>query len=612
MKLKQWLYGAAALTMMAACSDKDIAPDLGGNDDSKGSGYVSIAIGMPTSVGTRANDNFGDGDKSEYQVNNAAIVFFSGREESATFLKAYNVTNEFQFVKPDDDQITSSHLVTFPVEVTENTESLWAVALINFNNLFSVDKDNNLNLVGGGTFTGSIKEFMALTTTKDLAFANGSNFFMTNAPYTTEPGSGVASAPTGLIHFLAPVDKEKIAETKDKAKEDPAAEIFVERAVAKVTLERDLLRKPIGTIKSIAWVIDNTEPSSYVARNLVYGSYNGSEAPAWMAYTQDANFLAGLTIKPSQNYRFVGNSPFDATNLFYRLYFGYDPNGNGIDDGNLVVLKDADIDKNTFKPETSSQYCYENTFDVKHQDYLNTTRVILKVTFEDGIFFTRGIDRVTKYTSTDAQMSLAHFVVENADVVKTWTDYFDTPTTITIDGLDCIFDEKTNKGTGANKWINLGYEVKDGKLLISSIQLLNGEDNPSVVEFPENIDVNNIIADINSQVTFNAYVDGVSYYAVRIKHFGDDLTPWKEPNGETTTTAQSYPDYNANNYLGRYGVLRNNWYHLSISAIDKYGEPLVGNLVLDKTPDDKVDPEKAIACKINILSWAKRTQSEEL
>ena len=87
------------------------------------------------------------------------------------------------------------------------------------------------------------------------------------------------------------------------------------------------------------------------------------------------------------------------------------------------------------------------------------------------------------------------------------------------------------------------------------------------------------------------------------------MTPWLEPEGETTTTAQSYPNYDANNYLGRYGVLRNNWYQLELTNINKYGEPLVGDLVLDKTPDDKVDPEKSIACKINILSWAKRNQS---
>ena len=47
MKLKQWLYGVMATAMLAACSDKDVAPDAGGGGDAKGSGYVYIAIGMP-------------------------------------------------------------------------------------------------------------------------------------------------------------------------------------------------------------------------------------------------------------------------------------------------------------------------------------------------------------------------------------------------------------------------------------------------------------------------------------------------------------------------------------------------------------------------------------
>ncbi|WP_367882680.1 Mfa1 fimbrilin C-terminal domain-containing protein [Paraprevotella clara] len=61
----------------------------------------------------------------------------------------------------------------------------------------------------------------------------------------------------------------------------------------------------------------------------------------------------------------------------------------------------------------------------------------------------------------------------------------------------------------------------------------------------------------------------------------------------------------AENYLGRYGVLRNNWYDISVTAIKNIGsstvEPVTGNTI------DKL--ESYISVKINILAWAKRSQS---
>ena len=134
------------------------------------------------------------------------------------------------------------------------------------------------------------------------------------------------------------------------------------------------------------------------------------------------------------------------------------------------------------------------------------------------------------------------------------------------------------------------------------------------------------------------YPKGETYYAVRIKHFGDDLTPWGW-NGETEPTvaddtdakkiAKIYPQSGdvtpAENYLGRYGVLRNNWYEISLDKILKIGHPIVpwlnpGN---DPNPDpdnpDNPNPEDPdhpddslddsfISARINILSWAKRPQ----
>lgn len=90
-----------------------------------------------------------------------------------------------------------------------------------------------------------------------------------------------------------------------------------------------------------------------------------------------------------------------------------------------------------------------------------------------------------------------------------------------------------------------------------------------------------------------------------IKHFGDELTPW---NPSTKTSGISYPTPNEANWLGRYGVLRNNWYDLDITDVSRLGAATPEELDVknDPTPDDNL--KSYISVKINVLSWAKRTQ----
>lgn len=127
------------------------------------------------------------------------------------------------------------------------------------------------------------------------------------------------------------------------------------------------------------------------------------------------------------------------------------------------------------------------------------------------------------------------------------------------------------------------------------------------------------LSEVNTALKTIMYKDGCAYYPIRIKHFGKDDTPWntednapdKKPS-KGATTALIYPGDNieerSNNYLGRYGVLRNNWYDISVSKISAIGSPVVPEV--DETPDD--DFYNYIAVRINVLSWAKRTQVEEL
>lgn len=100
-------------------------------------------------------------------------------------------------------------------------------------------------------------------------------------------------------------------------------------------------------------------------------------------------------------------------------------------------------------------------------------------------------------------------------------------------------------------------------------------------------------------VGINTYLKGVTYYIARVKHFGS-LTPWN--------SGESYGDNN-DKYLGRYGMLRNNWYELTVGNV--YGPGYPGVPPVDPNqPDD--ENEKYLSVSVKILSWAKRSQSVDL
>ena len=111
------------------------------------------------------------------------------------------------------------------------------------------------------------------------------------------------------------------------------------------------------------------------------------------------------------------------------------------------------------------------------------------------------------------------------------------------------------------------------------------------------------------------YKGGVAYYAVRIKHFGDtEGTPWNVAGQGVTAGGNSLiypnPSTGANEgwFLGRYGVVRNNWYDISVNKIQTLGDATTP--ALSNTPDDVL--ENYISVSINVLSWSKHTQDADL
>lgn len=589
MKMKRFNLIPLALTtlMLGACSSEDGLNLGNGSSVAQGEkGYISFSLNLPAVKGmaNRANDVFDDGDAAEYNVKDATLLLFSGANEGeATFAGAYPLT--LTGGTSDGDNITTTYQITQAVtKPTGNNDKVYAMVVIN-------GKAGNV-LTGDANTSWSIKgqELTASTKYKDLAgatynlsntdvaniasTADGGCFLMTNAPLYTKAG-GVSNPTGGSVQTLTEINPNNIFTTKEEAKANPAANVYVERAVAKVTVTGNTTgTKADGNIANYeikGWTLDVTNQSSFLVRNV-----NGAD---WW----------GLKANGVNDYRFVGAAA--VADGLYRTYWGIDPNYST---GGTFTTQ-AGTTPTNLKTVGANDYCLENTFDLTQMKDDQTTRVIVAAALDfnkDGKgddFYVLDNDKSnTTLTLEGIKNTIKAAYLANGTVVGLLKANLKPDQSIGAENLDVTFDQKATTG---------------GYVTVTEITIKDASASKfKTGAIPEGLQAANndaIIADVNAAHKIAFYKGGVSYYPVMIKHFGDDLTPWS--NGEV---------YGSNNadFLGRYGVLRNNWYSINVTGIKNIGDPEVPKVY--GTPDDP--SESWISVTINILSWAKRSQNVDL
>ena len=238
----------------------------------------------------------------------------------------------------------------------------------------------------------------------------------------------------------------------------------------------------------------------------------------------------------------------------------------------------------TWSEKATPLYCLENTFDLDNMKQGQTTRVVFKATYTPH-----------NLTGTDKTF----FMIGNNTQI--WTK-------------DALVEQITSKAkemlrsTAVVVAINTDAPLlKGGSHLLSSadVTIKDGEvDKTETFNFATlntKLGLNNTEMDANNnpKVGIKTYENGECYYIARIKHF-NELTPW--------ASGQAYGTDNAT-FLGRYGVLRNNWYDLTVSKVSAPGYPDVP-VVNPDLPDD--EDTKYINVEVKILDWAKRSQQVEL
>ena len=590
MKIKH-LFGLAVIAAMtASCSSNEdlgtAGPGTGTNE--AGVGYATFTINLPSvsgsttsgARGTRATDAGGGavvdpGTEDEYKVANAtALIFqkYGSDEGSYKFVESVDLRDANVAWNDDtEDGVTKSKKLVAKLTNVDTKNTYGVLILLNNK---TASGDVKIKLPTAGQSYNDWNNTAQTPKVTDLAATD--NFYMGNAPLNE----------SGSVTTLVTIDKNNIYATQTEAESGTkAANVYVERGVAKMSVAapgtitvKDKANPTVPTKSEVTfsnWALDITNQKTYAVHNI--DGLSTDFSAIWATA------------------RFTG--------INKRVYWGKDPNYkmaelNTADDVNDAKRKEefnfitatSDINKAFDKPV----YCLENTFNLANMYQGQTTRVIFKATYTpkddagnsladaaDGTFYTIGNMKT----------------ILNTDKLKAAVDAVANPVLPTGYNIDY-----TNFKTEGSHVITLA-DIKDASGVV-----LDG----ATTYAPSSKTGNEIVADINdklgltdgggrdeAKVGINTYLNGVTYYIARVKHFGA-LTPW--------SSGESYGDNN-DKYLGRYGMLRNNWYELKVGNV--YGPGYPGVPPVDPTlPDD--ENEKYLSVSVKILSWAKRSDTVDL
>lgn len=592
MKIKH-LFGLAVIAAMtASCSSNEdlgtAGPGTGTNE--AGVGYATFTINLPTTSGTRAGGDptYDQGTLDEYDVNDVTLLIFkkgeATKEGDYTFVEKANLGNMAPWKKDDTaNGITASATITAELPgvalTNEGSKSdYYALAILN-NNADATGAGGKVTLPTAPTTESTTPpvtygSWNAASNADETKFKdNTKGFYMANAPVYIKDGE-----PTTLVNI------DKVYATKQKAETNAATTIHVERGLAKVTVASADFTKtftPSGTkynkdeVKITAWNLDVTNKSTFPIHKTT--GLNSPFTTIWSASTDPA---------PSTG-RFV-----DAANsAFNRVHWGVDPNySTDLDETACknafnILAPNAEINGTAKEP----QYCLENTFDIKHMLQGQTTRVVFKATYKpDGITKGNTFYKIGNSTDLWSEENLKKQIKTVALNVMG----------ITKAEEQAKYDVDLSKGSNISGVAGHQHLVKAENITYS------GEAASSQVK-PAAITAINEKLGLSDAAGISTYLNGEAYYIARIKHFGDVQTPWNEGD-------ETYGDNDAtqnNKYLGRYGVLRNNWYELTVNSVSGPGTPDVPTIKPD-VPDD--ESYKYISVSVKILSWAKRSQKVDL
>lgn len=349
---------------------------------------------------------------------------------------------------------------------------------------------------------------------------------------------------------LVELANTKIGRTETEAQtKGPAATIYVERVHAKVEVK-----------SSTSWEYNVT-----VTEGTDLGT-DRTDKVTITGWALDNTNMNGFPIMNPADVAYSSSSVFlgfqVGTN--YRLAWCKDPNYTG---EYTATSEFNQIDLSTWNEVSSKtiDYCLENTMDKNNMKKDRATRVVFKASYQVG--------GAAAATIVKLKNNKTIYTIEQAKAyVKTTTE-----TALTITGVT-VAEQPISKG---------GYTTLKELVKITK----NGGDELTDAEYDQVAQAMGLTNATTAGIAY--YLNGEVYYTAYIKHL--DI------------------DDSAADKTGKYGVVRNNWYELTVNSISAIGEPTRPGTGDDPSNPDPIDEEYSyLNVSINILKWAKRTQNVDL
>lgn len=561
------LFGMAVVaTALVGCSSSDdLATDIKGNGNKTEAAYASFKINLPTTTGTRTagDPELVPGEAKEYEVKNGTILIFDANTDLFVTSAELGTMNPWTTV--NSNGVTTAAIATVQLSnVSVGSNNYKALVLLN-NDVDASTKKVTLPTTAD-TYAAWSKDVGKVNVDK---YKSTDGIFMANAPMHT----GTSTEPTTLV------DVKNICASREEAQAKAATTVYVERGLAKVTMD-DFTTGGYtvgeGTYKDAKvtinkWQLDVTNKSTFPVHQI--GGLSTDYTGIW-----------------GKDRFYNGTNP-----TFKRVYWGKDPNYS-----DYATLQNLAACKTAFNMITKvegdagkahPQYCLENTFDLANMMQGQTTRVVFKATF----------------VPKDFTGAATFYKIGNNTAIWKEDDLKTQIKTVALTAMG-ITDatEQAKYGVDLSAGTNIGGVAGLHLIAKENITFDNGAATPATTSQVTDDIVNKIneklgLKEEGGKITAGiaTYLNGEAYYIARIKHF-NELTPW--------TAGTSYGTDNAA-YLGRYGVLRNNWYELSVKTISGLGYPVIPE-VKPTVPDDEND--QYINVEVKILDWAKRTQDINL
>lgn len=556
MKRLTYILAAWSIMMLGACSSENELT-VKNEPPIVGDGFMTVKLGF---IGaddiSRVGDSqqFDDGTETESEIHNITAYYF---DEGNNYLGSGDGTINSQATDDSDNNIERTADVTLSANVVsyiaDDSKTAKVIVVLNKPASFSTTL----------TTSNTYADFNA-------AYAPGTDnagFMMTNVNYVSTPSSPTENYFATITSTN--VYKEGSDVSLDGTNTPTPVTIYVERVCGKVTLTTASMTQPTDAAVEVKkWGLNVRNTKVYPVKVLQTGS---DAYPTWATYGYFN--LPGTKTDNTTHYSWTDPSK-------YRSYWAVDPNYNADDylNTDFTIINFDDLDASSGEV----RYCLENTFAASHQDRDETTTAVVLATFKPQGQTGTWVIYEDQYRSKDDFID--QFLKDNAI-------YTDNSGSNVATKDDVKFD------------IQSGTEVKWENETIGGTYTLAAAEGQKLYQksggtYSEITDWSTISTQL--QQSAQIYTNGYCYYEIPIRHFTNAEVPLNED------------DINGEDQLGRYGIVRNHYYQLTIKKISKEGKPIKEDPITpDQNPDDPTT-KYYLDADIKVLSWAVRTQDVEL